>query len=205
MIQAIAKNITRTLVKQNIIEFDDYSVYLFGMEMIVLAFSEVILLLMLGLVLGKILEVFVFLVCFAVLRSYAGGVHLNSALMCLTLFTTLAFFAVYSVSITPMHPVVVLIECLLSLILVFRYAPIQSPNRPLSSSEINVFEKKSRQVALLFSIILIAASLFNKYTLELSIIGSHALLFESITLFPFLNKKVGVSNETGFRSGSKNG
>lgn len=206
MIHQIAKLLTRRLVHQDIIEFDSYAIYLFGMELLVLTLFEMMILVMVGIILDKLPQMMVFVLTFALIRVYAGGYHSKSAWKCISIFTTVAVLVTFLYWNYPYADYVTIIISIIATSIISRYAPVQTKNRPLSREEQVQYGNKARRISVSFLILIVIFTLSSNGFLHSSAyLASYAMLFEAITLIPFINQKGGEERETSDAICSRNG
>ena len=132
---------TDQLLQKNIIKKEDYEIYQFGTEVIFSTVVNTAIVLMLGMILGFLFETVVFLIAFAVLRTYAGGYHAKSHWGCIISFVTMYGVCMLIVKFLPLEYVSIF-SCILSgisLIAVLKLAPIEHPNRPFEGNEFKVY------------------------------------------------------------------
>ena len=77
MFKSYASKITSFLIENKEINQDDYEVYKYGFEVIVLS---------IGLLFNKIFYSIAFLICYCPIRQFAGGYHANNYTKCLLIF-----------------------------------------------------------------------------------------------------------------------
>ena len=73
MTHKIAGFIASMLQKSKVIEEDDSIFYQYGFEILIDTVLQTILLLIIGILLGKPMETLVFLIIFTLIRRYSGG------------------------------------------------------------------------------------------------------------------------------------
>lgn len=189
MIVNMSKHITQKLIDYDIINFDDFEVYLYGLQLLLTTVFEIVGIFILGFYLGWVKEVAIFLIVFGLLRTQAGGYHANSVLSCFvftSLFTFICIVIVKNVYISNSLVFISLI-LLISILLVFKYAPKDTPNKPLSKKEYEKYKKNSRLLVLLLSVAILSISLIYKSLSAYCSIAALAVLAESLTLIK--NKK----------------
>jgi len=124
----------------------------------------------LGLLLGAVFQALVVSFCSAVLRQYSGGVHATRPSTCLivgTLATMIITVAVHC--LTPLIPIKYLIAMILiimafSFFLVIKYAPVDSPAKPIKTEK---KRKKMKQLSLIvlsvYFMVIIVLIIFYKF------------------------------------------
>lgn len=87
MIRRAAEEIATFFVKKGVIEEKERDVYTYGSELLVSETISMLLVLSIGLYVGKILETVIYLFTYIVIRVYAGGYHASSHRKCITIFS----------------------------------------------------------------------------------------------------------------------
>ncbi len=187
MIENGAKKLTSLLINKNIIVVDDYEVYSYGFQLMIATLLKGTGLILISLLLDIFNEFMVFIIFFSILRVYAGGYHSKSYLECFITTATSIFVliglskVVYNLMNIPLIALILIISCGL----VFKYAPIESPNKPLNKNQKNQFRKNSIRIVIIESIIILMASSINAGLLIYSIIATFAIALASLTLIPY--------------------
>ncbi|OAT87052.1 accessory gene regulator ArgB-like protein [Desulfotomaculum copahuensis] len=118
---------------------DEMEIASYGLQMLALTAADLIAVLLVGWLLGCLTETLAVLLVAGLLRSFSGGAHSNSPLRCL-IFGALAVPALGKIAATgaPLLPSAVLmavitVGLLVSLPVVWRLAPVDSPAKPITS------------------------------------------------------------------------
>ncbi len=157
MIFRISHNIAEYFVKRDIIEKDDIDSYAFGFEIII---SEIIgwgLIAIIMCLTSSYIQTIVFCSTFVLLRIHAGGYHTNSHLSC-----NLLFCLVYTVFLIvckhmPINivPLFVIIICIINIIIICRFSPIQHDNNRHSSKRLAFHRQHSIINSIVFFVLAI--------------------------------------------------
>ncbi|WP_073150466.1 accessory gene regulator ArgB-like protein [Paramaledivibacter caminithermalis] len=205
MIDKICRTITQKLVKNNIIKFEDHDIYMYGLQLFIVSIFKGIGIFAIAYGLGRIKEAAIFIIAFGILRINAGGYHFSTYFRCfivtiLTMTTfrcfivtilTMTISIILAIFITPYNTFITIPILAISILLVLQYAPVDTPNKPLSNKEYRIYRKRSIVTILLESLIILAVYILKK---ELSIycnIATIAILNESLTLMPLVSKSAG--------------
>lgn len=195
MIDKFSKEIAKTLVQEDIVKFDDYEVCIYGLEVFLVTFIEFIGLMILGILCRCPIETIIFIIFFSSLRVSAGGFHANKWYECfiiICLFTFGSIYAAYKIQAL-MDIEVILIMLILSLLILLKYAPVDTKNNPLTKEE----KRKQRKVSLITfsiqSLIIIFLYLSNIAFLKNYLqIAAMAVMIETLTLVNFSYKNRGA-------------
>jgi accessory gene regulator B len=168
----------------------DEEIVAYGMEIVVSAAINLTALMVVSFMLGKSSEMLMYIVAFALLRmGGAGGYHAKNHIICLVQYAAASLGAIYTTKCLTCAPIFALIIIAISFTLVFKYAPVETPNRPISSNERSIFKKRSR--AMVSALGAAAAILWITGQREYAFICSLAIFIESCSLLPVFNKRGG--------------
>lgn len=160
MIRRAAEEIATFFVKKGVIEEKERDVYTYGSELLVSETISMLLVLSIGLYVGKILETVIYLFTYIVIRVYAGGYHASSHRKCITIFS-ICYGGVLCTIEMLYHFKSLDILCIVTfvaIIIIFLLAPVEDIRKPLSREEVYIYRKETRKRVLLlgiFAIILI--------------------------------------------------
>jgi len=136
----------------------------YGLQVIMMDISKSIILLTTAYLLGVLKYTFIAFIVFAVLRVSASGVHANSTLQCIIVNYILFLGNVYLSLSFSINIIIQSIIFIISLILVFLYAPGDTEERPLVSKKIRRYLKiKSLIIVTIFyiTILLIKTNIYT--------------------------------------------
>lgn len=131
----ISEKLTRYIIKTGVVSEESYAVYQYGFQIGFEMLCCFIVCLGIALYMHMIPDFVLFTVIFILLRTYAGGVHMNSFAACLACSALVQTFvllvnAKYEVPI--MYGWIVII---LSSVLLIKLAPVENINRELDNDE----------------------------------------------------------------------
>ncbi|NLT39915.1 MAG: accessory gene regulator B family protein [Clostridiales bacterium] len=138
------------------------AVIAYGLVAAIQILTTILLVFLLGLILGAMIEALI--VCFSasILRKYSGGAHAGTAEIC-TVFSSIfcacaglvskkLLTGIYS---SPVMAVVLIVIFCLSFIAVYKFAPVDSPNKPIRT------EKKKKAMRKGSCVILVAYAVIS--------------------------------------------
>lgn len=194
MVNRMSNSIARYLAKKKVIEEVDIPIYAFGFEALFASVFGTILLLTIGYLLNQGIHTIIFIVIFALTRSFSGGYHAHSHLTCnlavalVYLFTiVLADAIVYS---NMMYTIVIFVLFYLSVIL--RFAPVPNIHKQVSAAESKGFREK---VLILSAIWTIAAIVFYFLNVRIAITIAVTLFFIAVLIIiqQYINREGGAT------------
>lgn len=132
MLNKIAVILSKRLLSHNTITEELFDIYVYGFELLLSSLMSTSIVLVVGMLLGRILETIVFLITFVLLRSFTGGYHANSYLLCV-LVTSLSYgFVLLLSEFIKVSINAYIILALVGLVVLLILAPIGHPNKKLS-------------------------------------------------------------------------
>lgn len=190
MIDSISKYSTEMLVNNRIIDKEDYDVYFYGMQIVYSTVIKSIGLILSALALGIVKEMIIYLFCFIWLRKYAGGVHADRYITCFLVTLTISALPIILILNIPyLNSIYYIIgSCIVAILLLFKYAPTDTPNKPIYAEQRKILHRKSMYAGITFFSIIIFLYVFVDQLSIYCCIASTALLIEALTLLPILNR-----------------
>ena len=157
----ISKRLTDYILNKGVIEEKDYDIYNYGfvcfLEVTVSTFTSIII----ALFLGMLRPCLFFFLLFIPMRSFGGGLHLNSYLACYfasCLILTLSLLAIKYFTL-PSCISFLIYHFFASVIVIA--GPVDHPNRAVDSCE-NLRFKKKTNITIFFSTVISVLLLFYK-------------------------------------------
>lgn len=187
MIKNISTVISDKFLDNNLISENQYKKTVFGFEVVISALLQISGLIIFGIVTNGLLKILCFMIFFSGSRSCSGGFHAKSCLDCFLL--TIVVYYVSLIFSTAFVSFKFIFYLLLGIafLLFYLYAPQDNPNKPFKDNEKQKYRKLTFKVVMIFYTILILFFIFTDYHIY-CYLGSFGLLFEGLTLVPFLNK-----------------
>ena len=159
MMERLAERITLKLISTHTIGSEDQEMYQFGVAHLLYQVSFFVIALVAGLLLKVLPETVLFLVAFFSLRPYAGGWHASTQGKCTLISYGIAVIALCSFRLVPdavLLPVSVG-QVLIGLAAIWRWAPMENPNKPLDAEEVTHYRRYAR----IITVLLLAATVFT--------------------------------------------
>lgn len=161
MITRLGDIIARKLVISGSIPSEDAELYAYGFFLLLSKELYLILISILGAVLGIFWQSILFYLLFSVLREYAGGIHAKTELGCM-LSTTLALFlsvGTLRYLVQSQNSVAALVLLSFGFVVIVFLSPLDTPEKPLSSSERQYFQRVSRGIGAAYAILGIGSAI----------------------------------------------
>jgi len=186
MIDSMANKILKKFIHSNIIEPGDEEIYLYGLQMMISGIVKFAGFMMIAWVLGWIPEALVFITAFSSLRVYAGGYHADTYLKCFIITAAAAFVSIFIVKawaeiyMYQFTVVLILAACLM----IFRYAPVDSPNKRMVGNERRIFRAKTLRIMFMQVALISVIMFFAPQWMVFCNIAAMAMYFEGMSLLP---------------------
>ena len=145
MVKEMSQNITARMVCHNVIDAAKAPVYAYGFELLLSSLVGTFALLVISLVLCVPLWWIPYLLGFVPFRLLGGGYHAKTHRSCIVAFSFLYALSVTVEKIYVIPSVFHLLSCVLNIIIMYLFAPVAPPNKPLSSNRKTV----NRRICLL--------------------------------------------------------
>ena len=161
MIHSLSQRLSKKLAAYGVFEDSKIEVYAYGYELLLSTAINILLVLIIGILLGIVREALLYIITFAVLRSYTGGYHANTHMACITIFTASFLVCALLLRIFPseaLSPPFLLLGLLPSVV-IFLKAPIEAINKPLSDAKRSRLSKICKSISILNAAFLTSASL----------------------------------------------
>lgn len=173
-----SKRIAEALCKNGVVSKEDEPLYEFGLHEVEITFLNVITDLILGIILGIPFQCVLFLVIYIPIRRYAGGYHAKTELRCYAISTVLVLIALCTIRIVSdyIEHIVLFPIFLLSSLIIFLLAPVDSANKPIDAVEHLVFRQYSRWILVIHWGIAVVAEIISFGQMNTVIVCADTLL-----------------------------
>lgn len=196
MLNKIATKITKTMLVHKIIAEDMVDIYVYGFELLLSFLFNTTIIMIAGILLGRLLQTLMFLLIFVLLRSFTGGYHAKTYGVC-TLVTFLVYGGVllFSALFVPsllFYGVLAIVGVALLLALV----PIEHPNKKITDKK----KRKYKHISLvLFLIFITVGALLCHVDWQLNAVVFFTLTADLLLLF-VKNRKKGENKHEVLRN-----
>lgn len=165
VIESLASKISKWLVNSERIPKEKEDVYQYAALIAIQSATNIIAMLLIGLLSGKFFENICFFIVFKFLRKFSGGLHSAKFSICFLISVVSNILVVLSVYLFEYYNLfwfMMLLE-IPSLVLVFIFAPVSNKNKSITQREAKTY----KVIASIISVVLLATSLILfKYRLE---------------------------------------
>ncbi len=188
MINKIADLVLNNLSKNNKINAENREIYAYALENFISGLITWIVFSLVSILLKLPDKMIIFVVFYAPIRKFAGGYHAKTRVGCLLLSLLSTLMLIYMsifISKSAMWYIGTIVCLLLSIILIFAFAPVDHHNRRLSAEKKHLNKRVSRYIIVAESFMVIIGILFFSVWKEYIVVASMALLLEGAVLIPY--------------------
>jgi len=168
------------LAENGTINPDDKELYSYGLHQGILMIANLLTTMAIGIVFGMLWQSVIFMAAYMPLRSFAGGYHARTQLLCYIYSIILTITVLSAIKYIPWTSLYCLITTIVACTVIMFLAPIEDKNKPLDSVEVLVYKKRTTYI-LCVEIIMILVLLASKL-LQVSVSISVSLLALSVML-----------------------
>lgn len=143
MIEKLVANYVTKLKEQKLIVDKQEEIVKFGMCEIIYFMLEMVVLLGISLLMGQFLGGVLILISFIPVRIFAGGFHEQTRLRCIVRTSMLYLVLLYCLKYGIIPENVRVIIMIITTVLLWKFAPVQSENHELDVNQILLYRRKA--------------------------------------------------------------
>lgn len=178
MIEKLAKVLVKWQIKKKYLSESDESLYTYAYELLIGQVVNILIACLLAIIFHAYITVFIYLVTYIPLRSYAGGHHAESFNVCT--FVSAMLIGIACILVKLIQPSYILfiniIGFLTSGLLLFLLSPVEDHNKPLDKAERVRYRRRSRGIWVIESALWLILYLAGYKKVSLAIILGHITL-----------------------------
>lgn len=155
-------------IEKEICKNEDKEIIIHGLTSGIELIFNILTTIILGFIFGLVIESLVFLISFSFIRTYSGGYHCKSAINCYLFSSMVVVLVLFIVKSTNIEYILIIsmIMLLISIPIIFKFAPVETATKPLDDIERKYFRNKVILHLYIELIVLIILLLFKLYILE---------------------------------------
>jgi len=156
MIPYLAERVASIFIANGAARKEDADIYIYAVDIVLSTVLNVIVCLVISAFLSRFIEGIIFMVCFAGLRTYAGGHHAKQHIGCIATFSCMLItsLVIINARVDYSEGRLYIVTAILSCVIIMMLAPVEHNNKPIPVDEIGVLRRKSRTIALLLCVII---------------------------------------------------
>lgn len=184
MISKLSTKIVTNWTRGSVIKKEHVSAYHYGCELFISDMISNIIVLSAAAMMGKVIEMFLFLAVFSYIRVACGGYHATSYKNCILIFTssTIAFFiGINWLMAEDLHQLLIVFAGI-SVFIIFILAPVDHVNKPLTEEEKVAFRQITIKRLFLIVLALGVSYLIFPILLDLLVYGCLAIIVIALFL-----------------------
>lgn len=190
MISSMSRFVSRFLLKYRIIDRGETDIYEYGFEIIISSLVGFILVIVIGMIYDIFLYALTYFAIFTFIRRTTGGYHAETYFKCNLVFSIVSFTTMGMTCVSyenelysfPLH----LLLLITAIVVVYKYAPVESPNKPLDEEQ----RKSNHAKGVIYVVALaIGSCIMYCFSLELSILIAYTLFMVSMLLMVVVIKE----------------
>lgn len=189
----ICNRIIQSLIKNKIVQAQHEEIFSYGLQKKLLLINSMTIYLVLGALVGQIMNVLVFISFYALLRRVTGGVHANKYINCILSFMcimSIGFFIAGILFKQSLGEYAIVYSLILSVYLVYRYAPVECNNKKFTDSVRLSLRKKALITVFIQIVIICLISQRDDEFQFYGLLAAIAVFFQAVTLAPLTRKIV---------------
>lgn len=162
---------------------DEKEVYAYSIEVLLSLLINLLILSSAAYIFSKGIELLIFIMFLSGLRVYAGGYHAKTHVECFVIsFLAFVITVVCGIYLRQYGEIVLIFGVVFSIFMVFRFAPADTENKPLSKNERKKYRTISRAIVLMLSLAVLVLYLVRAKTGYIYINAVAAMVIESVSL-----------------------
>jgi len=160
---SIAEKLVFQATNSGVIKDKDHDLYLYAFHALISYTCSFATMFVIALLMHRLIESVIFIFFFYPLRIYAGGFHEKTELRCY-ITSTIMFISMILIDIVGVPGIPVWTSCIvlvISIIVIFVKAPLESKNKSLSYDELIKYKKLTRLIVVVETFIIAVAFALN--------------------------------------------
>jgi len=190
----VASKIVDRMMMANLISEKDTEEYIYGVQILLEKIISYSIIFLLALILNRLLEVFLFVISFSLIRKYSGGIHCKRFETCLIASAAVSFSGIALFPLVENYILLYQGGLIMSIIIVIIIGAINNPNIDWSICEYRKAKRLSRLTVLLEASVLLLLMLLH-IPLNYRFYISYGIVICALSMLLEIRKKGGIANE----------
>ena len=144
MMELVTSKILQGMLKNQYIEEEDLEIYEYGLQILFLKLIHTCSIFIIGLLLGIVKEIVIFMICYSLLRTYTGGFHAKTSMRCI--FISLMMVLFIWITLYRISDDVMFVGNIISSIVILLNSPVISDDVMAEEDEIEHNKRRSGQI-----------------------------------------------------------
>lgn len=153
--ETLADFLTNYIVKKRAISKEDYEIYHYGLQTGLEMLICMAVCFFMAVQMGMMVQCMIFFLVFFSLRSFLGGLHMNSFMACFFLSCTVLYLTLLLVKYCPLSSRMAVLVLACETVTVCFSKPVENSNRPVSEREKKEFLDKIYKILILLWVLIV--------------------------------------------------
>lgn len=150
MINNISERIADSLVDAGAAPSEDKALYEYGIRQGILLVINIATAVLIGLLLGMFWQSIIFLLAYNPVRTYSGGYHARTPLVCYLLSIPMMVAVLMGIKMLHWNGYICAIALFCAVVIIEILAPVADPNKPINEREKIVYKGRARTYSAVF-------------------------------------------------------
>lgn len=163
MISNLSKLFTKKLIIKGNVNEEERELYEYGLFLLLSNIFFIFITIIVGSIVGVILQSLIFFVAFCTIRQYAGGYHATTELRCEISTISSIVLTICLIPLIDQSVLLVIIWGIATIftVIIFIFAPIDTDTKVLTEEELKVFRKKTKIILVTIYALILISLLFK--------------------------------------------
>ncbi len=169
MKDTLFENVITNMIDNGAITKEDEEIYVYGLKVVVALAINIATTLILGGIMGMLLNSIVLLLVIVPIRSYAGGIHASSYIKCY-IYSVLILIITFGINKYYLynHVNIIVVGIVIAWLIIYAVGPITSENKPVTKEEYIKYKQISRIIDTVYCVIgIVLWTLESKYSVDI--------------------------------------
>lgn len=162
MLERLSKKFAGKLISTGIISETDADVYVYGFFQLAMMLLNIVTTLLLGILFQLLIPCILLNLSYIPIRMNAGGHHADSPMKCYINSTIMIAALLAVIKWIPIHPTISAVLLVLSGIVTWILAPVETENNPWNDAEKLAYRRRTRVILVIEAIIFAISLIFMK-------------------------------------------
>lgn len=165
MFKSLSYKFANLLVKNEVIENEDFEIYRYGFETLIYFIVNILVALFIGIIFDRFMHTIIFLSCYCTLRQFTGGYHARNYTECTLTFVVIYILTIFSANNIDIYAYKYLsiLFMIINIGVIYKLCPLEHRNKPLNENEKQNYRIISIKIASIIGIIFILSIIFDVF------------------------------------------
>lgn len=143
MLSRVSKQIALQFAVRRIINEEDIEVYEYGINILLTGIVNMVSIIIIGILCGKVIECICFMIMFIPLRQYVGCYHSATPKRCFTCTLMMILIVLSAMENIPWNVYIIWGLLIICGTVIYSLSPVEAKNKPLNDMEKCIYRRKS--------------------------------------------------------------